>query len=398
MHFAELYVQPSSIYANLSEMGMKSALRILCLEDDEDDFDIINRVLEKGGLSAVSVRVDSREKYQEALVQFNPEVILSDHALPRFDSAEALSMCQSLGLRVPFILVTGAVSDEFAAHCMKLGADDYILKSNLRRLPSAIENALKWRETERAKLKAMADLATQNEELVKINTEVDSLVYSVSHNLRAPLMSLVGLLNLARSENRMEVIRDYNRLMEGVIHKLDDTLKEILDYSRNARQELQVKPIDFRKLIADAMDRLRFMPSFNLIDVRVDVRDEVEFASDHYRLSVIANNLISNSIKYADLRKPKPYFQITVITTREKAVLQFRDNGIGIDASLVPKIFDMFFRGTTECEGSGLGLYIVKEAVHRLGGTIGVSSEFGSGTVFELEVPNFREEQVAVSE
>jgi len=238
----------------------------------------------------------------------------------------------------------------------------------------------------------MSDLAAQNEELGKINREVDSLVYSVSHNLRAPLMSLVGLLNLARLEDRIEVIRDYNGLMEGVIHKLDDTLKEILDYSKNARQDLQIEPIDFRKLIADALDKLRFMPAYNSIDVRVAVHDEDEFRSDHYRLSVIANNLISNSIKYADLRKPKPLFQITVTTSEEKAFLHFRDNGIGIESSLVPKIFNMFFRGTTEREGSGLGLYIVKEAVHRLGGKIGVSSELGSGTVFQLEIPNLKAE------
>lgn len=370
-------------------------MRILCLEDDEDDFDIINRVLGKAGLSVVAARVDSREKYEAALAGFDPEVILSDHALPRFDSAEALKMCQALGLRIPFILVTGAVSDEFAARCMKLGADDYVLKSNLRRLPSAIENAVKWRENERAKFKAMSDLAAQNEELVKINKEVDSLVYSVSHNLRAPLMSLVGLLNLARLEDRLEVIRDYNKLMEGVIHKLDDTLKEILDYSRNARQELQAEHIDFRKLIADTLDKLRFMPDYHSIDVRVTVNDKVDFRSDHYRLSVIANNLISNSIKYADLRKPKPLFQITVTTDEKRAVLQFRDNGIGIEKSLVPKIFNMFFRGTTEREGSGLGLYIVKEAVHMLGGKIDVSSELGNGTLFELEVPNLSSESGA---
>jgi len=374
---------------------MRHALRILCLEDDEDDFDIINRVLGKAGLSVVAARVDSREKYEAALAGFDPEVILSDHALPRFDSAEALKMCQALGLRIPFILVTGAVSDEFAARCMKLGADDYVLKSNLRRLPSAIENAVKWRENERAKFKAMSDLAAQNEELVKINKEVDSLVYSVSHNLRAPLMSLVGLLNLARLEDRLEVIRDYNKLMEGVIHKLDDTLKEILDYSRNARQELQAEHIDFRKLIADTLDKLRFMPDYHSIDVRVTVNDKVDFRSDHYRLSVIANNLISNSIKYADLRKPKPLFQITVTTDEKRAVLQFRDNGIGIEKSLVPKIFNMFFRGTTEREGSGLGLYIVKEAVHMLGGKIDVSSELGNGTLFELEVPNLSSESGA---
>jgi signal transduction histidine kinase len=366
----------------------RSELRILCLEDDEDDFEIIGRTLEKGGLPAKTVRVDSRDKFQAALDNFKPDVILSDHALPRFDSTEALSLCQSLEMRVPFILVTGAVSDEFAAKCMKLGADDYILKSNLKRLPSAIENALKWRETEKAKLKAMSDLATQNDELVKINKEVDSLVYSVSHNLRAPLMSLIGLLHLSRQENRIEVIRDYNKMMENVIHKLDDTLKEILDYSRNARQDLQVERVDFRKLISDTLDKLRFMPTFNSIDVQVSIDEKVEFRSDYYRLSVIANNLISNSIKYADLRKEKPIFHISITVDTTRAVLRFADNGIGIDNALLPKIFDMFFRGTTEREGSGLGLYIVHEAVHKVGGKIDVKSEFGKGTVILLEIPN----------
>lgn len=367
---------------------MRSELRILCLEDDEDDFEIIDRALGKAGLPAVMMRVDSRDKFQAALRDFSPDLILSDHALPRFDSTEALSLCQSLGLRVPFILVTGAVSDEFAARCMKLGADDYILKSNLKRLPSAIENAIKWRETEKAKLKAMSDLAAQNEELVKINKEVDSLVYSVSHNLRAPLMSLVGLLQLARKEDRIDVLRDYNRMMENVIHKLDDTLKDILDYSKNARQDVQVDTIDFRKLIAESLDKLRFMPAFDSIDIQVSIDDPVEFRSDYYRLSVIVNNLVSNSIKYADLRKGKPVFQISISVRENAAKLKFEDNGIGIDNQLLPKIFDMFFRGTTEREGSGLGLYIVQEAVQKVGGNIEVSSQLGLGTIISLEIPN----------
>lgn len=367
---------------------MRNVLRILCLEDDEDDFDIINRTLEKNGVAAKTVRVDSREKFHQALTEFHPDVILSDHALPRFDSSEALNLCQELGMRVPFILVTGAVSEEFAARCMKLGADDYILKSNLKRLPASIQNAIKLRETERAKLKAMADLAAQNDELIKINKEVDSLVYSVSHNLRAPLMSLVGLLHLARREDRIDIIRDYNEKMESVIHKLDDTLKDILDYSKNARQDLRIEDIDFNKLISDAVDKLRFMPSFEAIEFKVNIDAPVPFMSDSYRLSVITINLMSNSIKYADLTKKKPLFKISVNVTADHAIMKFEDNGIGIDAVLIPKVFDMFFRGTTERDGSGLGLYIVNEAVQKVGGTIKVSSVLGRGTSITLEIPN----------
>src|SRR5215204_975096 len=99
---------------------MKSVLRILCLEDDQDDFEFINETLEGNGFHWITKRVDTREKFLEAIAEFNPEVILSDHALPTFDSMEALRLCQSLDLQIPFILVTGAVSDEFAVTCLKL--------------------------------------------------------------------------------------------------------------------------------------------------------------------------------------------------------------------------------------------------------------------------------------
>jgi len=152
-------------------------------------------------LSIDAKRVDTKEKYLEALNTFHPDVILSDHSLPLFNSTEALKVCQAKHLHIPFILVTGAVSDEFAVNCIKLGADDYVLKTNLSRLPSAIEKALRHKRTETARVKAISELAARNEELLKINNELDSVVYSVSHNLRAPLMSVLGLLNLVKHES-----------------------------------------------------------------------------------------------------------------------------------------------------------------------------------------------------
>lgn len=367
---------------------MKVALRILCLEDDDEDFEFINDILERSGLRAITQRVDTKEKYLKALTEYNPDVILSDHALPLFDSTEALNLCRLSRLQVPFILVTGAVSDEFAVKCMKLGADDYILKSNLSRLPSAIENALKHKETEKSKLKAVIELASQNDELIKINKEVDSLVYSVSHNLRAPLMSAMGLINLAKNENNIETLHTYHQMMENTIDKLDETLKEILDYSRNARQDLQIERINFKKLINETLQKMQFMPGFGLLDIEISVIDQIEFSTDYYRVSVILNNLISNAIKYLDQNKTKPALKIIVSIDRDRALLSIDDNGIGIDNILIPKIFDMFFRANTEKDGSGLGLYIVKEAVEKLEGKIEIDSALGKGTSFRIEIPN----------
>ena len=367
---------------------MKSALKILCLEDDEDDFEFINETLQKSSLISITKRVDTEEKFRNSLTEFNPDVILSDHALPQFNSMEALRVCQIKEIKVPFILVTGAMSDEFAVKCLKQGADDYILKSSLNRLPSAIKNALKLREIEQAKQNAIAELAMQNDELIKTNKEVDSLVYSVSHNLRAPLMSVLGLINLAKREDNIEMLHRFHHMMEDTILKLDDTLKEILDYSKNARLELQIEKIDLQALIQETLEKMQFMPGFARMNIQVSIKEEAELHTDYYRMSVILNNLISNAIKYQDQRKDKPMLHISGSVKKDGAYLEFEDNGIGIDSKLVSKIFNMFFRANTEKDGSGLGLYIVKEAVEKLQAKIDIKSELGTGTTFVLKIPN----------
>jgi signal transduction histidine kinase len=368
---------------------MKGTLRVLSLEDMEEDYVLIERTLRKSGLNFISLRVDTREELLHALKDFNPEVILSDHSLPQLNSIEALSLVREQGFQAPFILVTGAVSEEFAVRSLKQGADDYVLKSNLARLPNVIYNALKQKESEQAKVKAAEELAQQNDELMKINKELDSFVYSVSHNLRAPLMSVLGLLNLAKHETNENDVKQYHEMMEISIHKLDDTLKEILDYSRNARQGIIIEPINFKKLINDNFDRMQFMPGFESIRKNITIDESSPFYSDNYRLSVIMNNLISNAIKYYDGNKENPFIEITVKINEDRCVIKFQDNGIGIDPKYITRVFDMFFRATGKNEGAGLGLYIVKEATEKLKGHVEIESKLGQGTTFKIELPNF---------
>jgi signal transduction histidine kinase len=372
------------------EKNMEKDLKVLVLEDMEEDLELIKRALTKAGLSVQTRRVDTKEEFLHALSEFEADVILSDHALPQFNSAEALKLCRKQGLKIPFILVTGAVSEEFAVNSIKQGADNYVLKSNLTRLPSAINNALKQREDEKAKQRANQELILQNEELIKINKELDSFVYSVSHNLKAPLSSVLGLLNLAKMEDEKQgnIFGQYFSMMERSIHKLDDTLHEIIEYSRNARKEILVEQIDLDTMIADNIERLAFMPGGETIRKEVVVQSDYPFYSDSYRLSVIFNNLISNAIKYSDPRKPEQFIKINASVNREKAHLRFEDNGIGIQPEYIEKVFDMFFRATTQKDGAGLGLYIVKEAVEKLNGEVTIQSEAGKGTVFIIDLKN----------
>jgi signal transduction histidine kinase len=369
---------------------MKEMLKILMLEDLLDDVGLIERCLQKEGLQFVTKQVDTREEFVAALKEFQPDVILSDHALPQFNSVEALRLSKKDIPKVVFILVTGTVSEEFAVNCLKQGADDYVLKSNLARLPLAINNSLKQKDLEIQKKQAEYTLRKQNEELLKINKELDSFVYNISHNLRAPLMSVLGLLNVAQldeSENKSPHNK-YLPMMEKSILKLDDTLKEILDYSRNSRGEISSEKVNFQTLLADCFERVKFMNGSESIRKEVEIEESFYFYSDSYRLTVIFSNLISNSIKYRDINKPVSIIDIKITINESTSIIYYRDNGIGIAEEYLPRIFDMFFRATTKSEGAGLGLYIVKETAEKLGGKIEADSRLGEGVTFIIELPN----------
>jgi signal transduction histidine kinase len=368
---------------------MENKLKILLLEDVEDDAGLVENVLRKGEIEFVSLRVDTRDEFIEAVRTFQPDVVLSDHALPQFNSSEALKICQREGLQGPFILVTGTVSEEFAVNCLKQGADDYILKSNLSRLPSALSNALKQRQVESKRKEAEKALRSQNEKLIKANSELDSFVYSVSHNLRSPLASVLGLLNLANKENNDpdNVFGKYFAMMEHSIHKLDDTLKEILDYSRNNRIEVAKDEIDIGNLIWKCFSELQYLEVGD-IKKKVTAKGNGVLISDAHRLSIILNNIISNAIKYRDTNKDWAEINIDVDTTDEHTTIYCQDNGIGIDKQYLPRVFEMFYRATEYSDGAGLGLYIAKETVEKLEGTITIKSEMGKGTTIIISVPN----------
>ena len=369
-------------------------LKILILEDMDEDAGLVIHTLEKAGIVFDSEQVDNKEAFKTALRQFQPDVILSDHSLPQFNSTEALRICRLLKLPAPFILVTGTVSEEFAVISLKQGADDYVLKSNLSRLPSAVQHALNQRELQSRRLKTELELRVQNERLSKINQEMDNFIYSVSHNLRAPLMSVLGLINLTRLENpTFETIREYMDKINSSVLKLDETLMEILDYSRNARHEVECTGINLEPLIDASFDSLKYLDGFETVDKIVRVQQHSPLYSDAYRLRIVLNNILSNAINYRDLTKKDPHISIQATSDLQKASIIITDNGIGIGQENIDNIFTMFFRGSMRSDGAGLGLYIVKETISKLGGSINVSSRSGAGTQFSIELPNLISEK-----
>jgi PAS domain S-box-containing protein len=234
-------------------------------------------------------------------------------------------------------------------------------------------------------------LKRQNEELIKINAELDRFVYSASHDLRAPLMSVRGLLNMIKLDPEQNNVSHYLRLMEQSVEKLDHFISDIINYSRNSRMDIMPKEIDFHLLLQESIDSLKFMEGAEQVRSIRDIRVTVPFYSDYSRLLIVFNNIISNAVLYRDVWKKDSFLNIEITGGPEKGIIIFSDNGVGIAEEYVDKIFKMFFRANADSKGSGLGLYIVKSAVEKLGGTIRVQSKLGEGTSFIVEVPNLKQ-------
>ena len=231
-------------------------------------------------------------------------------------------------------------------------------------------------------------LIQRNAELRKVNFELDRFVYSASHDLRAPLTSILGLLNLVKKEENLKEIHNYHNMIETSIIKLDEVVKEIIDYTRNARWEIVKEPVSLTNMIQDAINFFKYSMEANKIVFKTEINEDFPVFSDSKRIKIILNNLISNSIKYSDPEKKASLIRITVNSTESKIHINVDDNGIGIEKEYIGKIFQMFYRATTKSTGAGLGLFIVKETVTKLGGSIQVQSEFKEATSFMIELPN----------
>ncbi|MBW3545698.1 MAG: PAS domain S-box protein, partial [Bacteroidetes bacterium] len=231
-------------------------------------------------------------------------------------------------------------------------------------------------------------LQEQNENLVKINAELDSFVYRTSHDLRSPLASVLGLIGVSRLEQNEQERLLYLELMEKSIRKLDSFIHDIINYAKNARVAVVHEEVDLQLLVQEILEGLKFMEGFDSIDKKIEIVQTIPFYSDPFRLKIIFNNLLSNAIKYRASRADQSYILVQMQIDRQRADLRIIDNGKGIAPENLSKIFDMFFRASTSSTGSGIGLYIVKEAVNTLGGNITVASVLGQGTTFTVALPN----------
>jgi len=226
----------------------------------------------------------------------------------------------------------------------------------------------------------------RKEDLEKINGELDRFVYSASHDLRAPLLSIQGLVRIALTETDSLNDKKYYNLIGDRVAKLDEFIKEIIEYSRNSRTEVNYELVNFKELAEDVISHLQYLEGTDKIEVYISATDK-GMMLDKARTRIILSNIVGNAIKYHNLRQDDPWVEVKTELKGDCCVLTIADNGSGILPDKQDRIFDMFFRATDRSGGSGLGLFIVKETVMKLNGKIAVKSEYGKGSEFVVTLP-----------
>lgn len=231
-------------------------------------------------------------------------------------------------------------------------------------------------------------LQQKTEQLAKANAQVEKFLYSTSHDLRAPITTIFGLVNLMRHEVKDSSILDYVDKIEASVNRLDTIIHDILNFSKAYYQRLSSVRIDFESMIHRVLAKHVDNPSFSRIHVEIKIRGDFSFYTDTERLEMIMENIIRNAVNFYDENKSRSFIHIYVNITEDQCVIEFIDNGIGIGKQFLENIFTMFYKASHLSKGAGLGLFIVKEAVTQIGGTVTVESEVGFGSLFRVTIPN----------
>lgn len=231
-------------------------------------------------------------------------------------------------------------------------------------------------------------LQQQNTELLTKNTSLEQFSYVVSHDLRSPIASVRAILELSKTETNLENLREYQKFQDVSLKKLDDFITDILYYSKNAKTKVVYTKIDFKEYLQEIIAQHRYDENSADVKISIEIEQKTDFYTDTYRMGIIFNNLVANALRYSDLKKPQPNLLIKGFCNENKAIISFIDNGIGIEKEYLDKIFDIFYRANTHAKGTGIGLYLVREYLQKIKGTVSVRSVFGKGTEFAIDIPN----------
>ena len=355
-------------------------IKVLYIDDEQSNLDSFKASFRRQ--YEIFLAKSAAEGYQ-ILDTTKVHVIVSDQRMPGITGVDFFKSIKEKYPDPLRILLTGYTDVQVLADAINHGdIYHYIAKPwDDLDMQQSISNAYEAYASKMA-------LKEKVEILQRSNDELSRFVYSISHELRAPLTSAMGIINLIKLEDLYNSSGNYWELMESCIKDLDYYIGNILDYYKNSRFDTQAEKIDFTVLINKLISLHRNAdPEGALITFDTNINQPVEFCGDKFRIELAIGNLISNAIRYQNPDEPHKKIAIEVNVTRDAVTIHIADNGVGIRKEYQDKIFTQFFRAQSE-KGTGLGLFIVKEVLMKLNGTITLESELGKGSRFEVILPN----------
>jgi len=368
---------------------MGRPLAVLLVEDREDDALLIERCLKRAGYEVAITRVDSEKSMTAALAGGTFDVVLSDYTLPGFSCQEALELLRSSALDIPFIALSGTVSEQAILTMLRAGAGDYVMKDNLARLPSAIDREIREAEGRRHRKR----LEMQLQQAMKMEA-IGRLAGGVAHDFNNLLTVIAGFAQLA--------LMDDNPARAGLeqillaAERASGLTRQLLAFSR--QQSLEPRIFDLNQLVRDMEKMLRRLIGED-IEVQTSItEDRLTVKADPGQIEQVVLNLAVNS------RDAMPNGGKLILSTTKQAMdgptatlhglapsdycmISVSDNGGGIPARVLPHIFEPFYTTKAEGKGTGLGLSTAYGIVHQSGGAIQACSEFGIGTTMTLFLP-----------
>lgn len=343
---------------------MKDFLIIIHLEDIDADAELVARELKKGNIKGEIKRAANKQQFVDLLRKENPDIILSDHSLPSFDSEEALHLVRQSKLMIPFILVTSTVSEEYAVKIMKQGATDYVLKDRMQRLPSAIFAAIEKFETEKEltnqrllqqKLVAETNIKAQEKVRQEIGVELHDNINQI----------------LAASKLYLDKALSYELTDADLLQRSKDNIVKAIEEIRRLSHRLVVPPLADITLIQIVNDLIDEIHETTSIHVHLTTRNFTEEMIDKdTKLTVyrIIQEQVNNIVKHS--KAGNAYIQLAA--SPEAFLLTVQDDGIGFD---------------TKKLSSGIGLQNIKNRIEFYDGTVTIHSEPNQGSALQVSIP-----------
>lgn len=355
-------------------------IKVLYLDDEENNLKSFKAAFRRDYDVYTAL---TSEKAFEILKSVKPQVVFSDQRMPVTSGVEFFNAVRQIFPEPIRILITGYTDVNDIIEAINKGhVYRYITKPwNEHEIRVAIENAYDIYSTRK-------DLEDKVRELEKSNHELSSFIYHTSHDLRAPVASSLGLIRVARHDIEDPVALDYMEKIEKSTEGLDNLISNIIDFYKNSRQQEYVEEFEFKDLLEEVVENIMSHQGSGDALIDLDIQQNSAFKADTFRLRVVFGHLISNAIKFKKPDQDKARVRISIDSNSDEAHIQVEDEGVGILTDHMHKVFQIFFKGNNQEGGSGIGLYIVKEALDKMEGSIALKTKPDNGTLFSIKIPN----------